>query len=620
MAESEGEWEWEESDEEEKVEFKAEVREEKPDIKIQGSLITIDRTKVDWSDDEECESDEPSIPPPPPPPPPTSNIPPPPPPPASKSLGKSEKLELLKKRPTKRPDWNDLMQEIEKYKCGKSDLLNKTVTNDRSQPILSKTKAEGMFVYESEKSKKDVDILKSIQKGAKLRHVRTNDRSKPNLKGIKQFRRQLTKEEKLNAEMGAMAEEVLDDNIDDSDVNKLKDDLESTKQLLELEVRSKQLLDKTNKKLQNEIDQLRADFERMKNEGVYTALPEAKSRKNSVKERRKVSIARSISENPSEIDNELTEEQGEVVEQMNDEIEELKEEADQARRLAEEWEIKYKEMHRQMEDLETGPRNDNILDQTSSEQNKTKSEGTEENWIQKRELQQLQTKIRNIRDKKEFLERERNFLNERLENLKQSIQHEVDSRKMLKKEVREMNAAFKAEMAEMAAEEQLQKEMEECYVSDEEELVTNVYTTTTNNKEEEDEEVEDFLDLDEEEEEGLEEILRNAESSLDAGSDEGAALFFLQDTEEVVGTSSDNYIFPTTLDTQQDSQPPDLFDQERDALTDTLDKQTDKIQLMRKSNFLLKSKIDILSDILQVQKEKHQDLKQELNRMLVDIQ
>ena len=45
------------------------------------------------------------------------------------------------------------------------------------------------------------------------------------LSGIKQFRRQLTKEEKLNAEMGAMAEEVLDDNIDDSDVNKLKDDL-----------------------------------------------------------------------------------------------------------------------------------------------------------------------------------------------------------------------------------------------------------------------------------------------------------------------------------------------------------------------------------------------------------
>ena len=33
-------------------------------------------------------------------------------------------------------------------------------------------------------------------------------------------------------------------------------------------------------------------------------------------------------------------------------------------------------------------------------------------------------------------------------------------RMMLKKEVREINAAFKAEMAEMAAEEQLQKEPE----------------------------------------------------------------------------------------------------------------------------------------------------------------
>ena len=41
---------------------------------------------------------------------------------------------------------------------------------------------------------------------------------------------------------------------------------------------------------------------------------------------------------------------------------------------------------------------------------------------------------------------------------------------------------------------------------------------------------------------------------------------------------------------------------------------------MRKSNFALKAKIDILYDILQTQKEKHYDLKQELNRMLSDIQ
>ena len=39
------------------------------------------------------------------------------------------------------------------------------------------------FVYESEAETKNKDILKDIQKGAKLRHVKTNDRSKPNLRG-----------------------------------------------------------------------------------------------------------------------------------------------------------------------------------------------------------------------------------------------------------------------------------------------------------------------------------------------------------------------------------------------------------------------------------------------------
>ena len=41
---------------------------------------------------------------------------------------------------------------------------------------------------------------------------------------------------------------------------------------------------------------------------------------------------------------------------------------------------------------------------------------------------------------------------------------------------------------------------------------------------------------------------------------------------------------------------------------------------MRKSNFMLKSKIDRLFDILQMQREKHRDIKQELARMLADIQ
>ena len=41
------------------------------------------------------------------------------------------------------------------------------------------------FVYESEKHSKDADILKDINKGIKLNHVKCNDRSKPNMKGTK---------------------------------------------------------------------------------------------------------------------------------------------------------------------------------------------------------------------------------------------------------------------------------------------------------------------------------------------------------------------------------------------------------------------------------------------------
>ena len=54
-------------------------------------------------------------------------------------------------------------------------------------------------------------------------------------------------------------------------------------------------------------------------------------------------------------------------------------------------------------------------------------------------------------------------------------------------------------------------------------------------------------------------------------------------------------------------------------LNKKIEHQHENVKLMRQSNFGLKSKIDILYDILQTQKEKHYDLKQELNRMLSDV-
>ena len=56
------------------------------------------------------------------------------------------------------------------------------------------------------------------------------------------------------------------------------------------------------------------------------------------------------------------------------------------------------------------------------------------------------------------------------------------------------------------------------------------------------------------------------------------------------------------------------------TLQKKISKHHDQVQTMRRSNFLMKSKIDRLYDILQMQKEKHHDLRQELSRTLSDFQ
>lgn len=59
-------------------------------------------------------------------------------------------------------------------------------------------KAKGQYVYESEKGDNKVNqLLKQINQGVKLKSVKTNDRSKPNLDGLRKFRRQLTIEEQI---------------------------------------------------------------------------------------------------------------------------------------------------------------------------------------------------------------------------------------------------------------------------------------------------------------------------------------------------------------------------------------------------------------------------------------
>ncbi|KOC64937.1 hypothetical protein WH47_04526 [Habropoda laboriosa] len=251
----------------------------------------------------------------PPPPPPR-----PPPPPPSRTILKDlppmndnqqQKLEMLKQRPRKRPDWASMMKEVESGKT-----LRHVKCNDRSAPLIERvnkvTTADPAgnehFVFESEKSNMHNQLLKQIQQGVKLKRVQTNDRSKPMLDGLRKFRRQLTIEEQMQK-----ADEPTDDSISDDmdDIDAVRDDLQSTKQMLALELRNKEALERENKRLQARILNLETEVQR------------EKSQKN-VQEQRKS-------------DEKLTES--------------LKKEAQQARQDAEKYEKEYMSMSEERDKL-----------------------------------------------------------------------------------------------------------------------------------------------------------------------------------------------------------------------------------------------------------------------------
>jgi len=104
------------------------------------------------------------------------------------------------------------------------------------------------FVFESEKSNMHNQLLKQIQEGVKLKSVKTNDRSRPMLEGLRKFRRQLTIEEQIQKAEEAPVDDAIQDEMDDIDA--VRDDLQSTKQMLAIELRNKEALERDNKRLQ----------------------------------------------------------------------------------------------------------------------------------------------------------------------------------------------------------------------------------------------------------------------------------------------------------------------------------------------------------------------------------
>lgn len=164
----------------------------------------------------------------------------------------------------------------------------KKLCHSRSSPIItckSLAKIQGQYVFETEKKNTELDqLLTEIQSGVKLRPTKTNDRSKPILDGLRKFRRQMTIEEQImKSESKAMlavnpaaATPLEDEEADElDDIDKVRDDLQSTKQMLALELRNKEAQERENKRLLAKIANLEAELEREKQRLASGDAPQA---------------------------------------------------------------------------------------------------------------------------------------------------------------------------------------------------------------------------------------------------------------------------------------------------------------------------------------------------------
>ncbi|KRK03431.1 DNA ligase 1 isoform X2 [Drosophila yakuba] len=460
-----------------------------------------------------------SVPAPPPLPSLVPKAPPPPPPPLAPgekrvlSSTQKETLEKLRTRPRRRPDWSEMMKEVESGK-----KLRHVACNDRSQPILtckSITKLDDKFIYETEKGNSHNKLLKQIQGGIKLKPTKTNDRSKPVLDGLRKFRRQMTIEEQLQKSqskinmlseapsshalgpgsatalgaggsrpsiVSAMSiDEESPDELDD--IDKIRDDLQSTKQMLALELRNREAQDRENKKLLAKIRTLETELEREKSReknleygsnvivATMDPTPTAEqtyvnSLKREVEDARKVS--KEVEQNYQSTAEQLVEAKTEIEEQRR-QIQLLE------RKLAAALQGGGSlDGSRRPSDANFGRDSSPELEPEVSESD---PDEPEEKKVERRErrsgkeLKILRSKLTKLKVKEEAAKKEKDALKQAMKKNQGILKEENKKFKKLEKEVQKMAASMKLDEDDVDGEEkdEDEEEAEEEHASEEEE-------------------------------------------------------------------------------------------------------------------------------------------------------
>ncbi|XP_047097690.1 bromodomain-containing protein 4-like [Schistocerca piceifrons] len=490
----------------------------------------------------------PPMPPPPMPKPPTQPLPP----------EKAAKLEALRSRPRKRPDWGAMMKDIEQGR-----RLRHVQCNDRSSPLIPKIKVKDKFMYESEKDTVHNQLLKEIQSGVKLKRVVTNDRSKPQLDGLRKFRRQMTIEEQIQkAEVEPDAAEP--DELDD--IDKVRDDLQSTKQMLALELRNKEAVERENKRLQARVLDLEAEVEKLRAQMQSGGQTPAAKRSEEQQEIKKL--------------REQMREAQKATEELEKKYHDTAGQLDMTRAEVDDLQRKNQALEKKLAALKDNPglvlskqpsakkvgaavtnnqrpgEEDEESEYTEETETETESSEEEENAEnaaalkekrQARELRLLATKLKSYKDKEAAARNERKALREQLRREQKALRQERHKYRLLQKEVDKMAKLMK--------------------------------------EEEDDEE-----DEDEEEEESETESESESESE--------------QSEEE----QSDGDLAPDA--------PPE---KRKQNLTERAKRHENALAALKKGNFLLKANIDRLKDELFKQKEMSLTLQEDLNSVLAEL-
>ncbi|XP_072934412.1 uncharacterized protein sals isoform X2 [Epargyreus clarus] len=488
---------------------------------------------------------------------------------------KLKKIEQLRSRPRRRPDWSDMMKEVEQGK-----KLKHVVCNDRSSPIIAKStvvKNKDQFIFESEKPNSHNELLKEISKGVKLKKTKTNDRSKPNLEGLRKFRRQMTIEEQVQKSMSqanlaaspsgvsipeAVAQE--EEEIDEmDDIDKVRDDLQSTKQLLAIELRNKEAQERENKRLLTRIQNLEAELAReraiIKQEQHKTVI----SVTDAYDERLVNNLKMEVEKAKETADN-LEKKYLEAAEERDDALTELEE----VKRKNAELEKKLEQAMSGIMPTTAGSRrsshaikqlsvtkDDSFEEEEESEEEEEETEEKKQKRMEK-EIRNMRNKIRHLKEKQDNMKRERMGYKMALKNQQAALKDAKKKYKELKREVDKMAAMMKE------------------VGSDEE---------------------------DEEEEEEDSEATKKSETEEEESETETE-----QDTES---------------ETESESEPEDApLPDKKDNLTKRLKRHETRVNALKKGNALLMANVDRLKDDVLKQREESMTLQKELDSLIEDLE